>query len=1059
MSQYIEGLAKVAALPPPNVAPTLANGGAGNVDVGTHEVAITFVQASGGETLTGADAAIVISGSAAVVNLTGIPLGPVDCTKRFVYASKVGDPTGPKFRVGEISNNTATTFAYNVQDANLGQQEPATNRYPTAVVELTNGGITGAWVGKSFKFQNEPVWYQIASVQSDVLFTLSTAYTGLRALGTGFAYVVSVDFTTRLGLAELSAGDVDIRDVFTRTVRLLDGYLAGHKLFAGYTEFIQSIAPDKRALSIKAAAGQSAGTTNIFEVLDENGVVVFAVEADGTTTQTLSTAVFDQVKSQTLIGGAQRNIAKYTDSAGNAMLDVGDTGGWFATRIFAGIGGAAIYAGNTTPVATPYPVVAIGLGSNPSPSGLDTLYVKNATAGGLSSGRAMTIETDENSTTSLSVLRVSRLTNTVGHTGGIAWVMQDDQPARVEYAYTAASIRSATSAGSATAGDWLVGLLDAGVSRRIRARVANAGLGLGFGTGNQAPTAPTHAIHIKGALDATTRIRFESGANSASFGSSTSGANKLAMFDAAGVERITFDVAAGGQSLAATGLTVTGSGHGVATIGTTDTTALSGDPAFLDRHDGTVGHRVGLSFRMLNSTPVLKEVAYIGGELASGTAGAELGNLYLGVTIAGTRTPVVTVNSNGRLTVNNPVDVAATAAAMSVKAWSAAAHGIRVVNFTANDRMIELGSAGSDVGVVSVYDGATPTVEQSRLAGGAASWILGRLGVGPSSGNLTPKTFSSSSFYAGSTGVAADLEADSTSGTTFGVVNVTRYDATAGHQAGISLRLLDGGSAKQEYAYLAARIRTNTAGAEEGDVVLSATRAGARTELARLMGSTGALALGTGGDASAMVHVLKSQNADTFVRVDNAFNTASATARVGLQGQMWDGAATNPAFTIARNADGLLAIVNHSTIAGATDSRGLELEQAGNYPIRLRTNASQGQALEVRTLPEEITIAAAATTDSSILIPANAVVLAVTSRVTTVIPTAATFKVGYAADDDAFGTGISTAATTTWPGTDSGPRYFAAATAIRITPNLTPGAATGKVRIAIHYYLAIPATS
>jgi hypothetical protein len=107
---------------------------------------------------------------------------------------------------------------------------------------------------------------------------------------------------------------------------------------------------------------------------------------------------------------------------------------------------------------------------------------------------------------------------------------------------------------------------------------------------------------------------------------------------------------------------------------------------------------------------------------------------------------------------------------------------------------------------------------------------------------------------------------------------------------------------------------------------------------------------------------------------------------------------------------------------------------------------------------ELLTIAAAATTDTSgNLLPANSYIESVVVRVTTVIPTAATFTVGDATIPGRFATGVAVAAGTTAVGLihvdqtgTSGPRQTAAAK-VRITPNLTPGAATGVVRITVFY--------
>lgn len=109
---------------------------------------------------------------------------------------------------------------------------------------------------------------------------------------------------------------------------------------------------------------------------------------------------------------------------------------------------------------------------------------------------------------------------------------------------------------------------------------------------------------------------------------------------------------------------------------------------------------------------------------------------------------------------------------------------------------------------------------------------------------------------------------------------------------------------------------------------------------------------------------------------------------------------------------------------------------------------------------ELLTIAAAATTDTTgNLLPADAIIESVAIRVTTVIPTAATFTVGDATTAARFATGVSAAATTTAIGllhrhpdvaAAAGPVQTTAAK-VRITPNASPAAATGVVRIQVYF--------
>lgn len=113
----------------------------------------------------------------------------------------------------------------------------------------------------------------------------------------------------------------------------------------------------------------------------------------------------------------------------------------------------------------------------------------------------------------------------------------------------------------------------------------------------------------------------------------------------------------------------------------------------------------------------------------------------------------------------------------------------------------------------------------------------------------------------------------------------------------------------------------------------------------------------------------------------------------------------------------------------------------------------------VRQLTELTTIAAAATTDTVIQIPADVVVKAVAVRVVTAIPTAATFTVTGATSGTVFSTAaVSTAATTTNKGNAAAAYYNATAQSIRFTPNAVPGAATGQVRVVLFYEDVRPPT-
>lgn len=155
---------------------------------------------------------------------------------------------------------------------------------------------------------------------------------------------------------------------------------------------------------------------------------------------------------------------------------------------------------------------------------------------------------------------------------------------------------------------------------------------------------------------------------------------------------------------------------------------------------------------------------------------------------------------------------------------------------------------------------------------------------------------------------------------------------------------------------------------------------------------------------------------------------------------------------LARNAAGVVE-VNNGTAGTFRD-----MKVRGSYVAPSSANA---QTLGLLCLTELTTIAAAATTDTTIQMPAGAVVMAVSARVTTAIPDATTFDVGDSGSATRFSTAsVAVAANSTDAGTKAGAYYNAGALSVRLTMNGTPPAAnTGRVRVTIYYFLSTPPTS
>lgn len=159
------------------------------------------------------------------------------------------------------------------------------------------------------------------------------------------------------------------------------------------------------------------------------------------------------------------------------------------------------------------------------------------------------------------------------------------------------------------------------------------------------------------------------------------------------------------------------------------------------------------------------------------------------------------------------------------------------------------------------------------------------------------------------------------------------------------------------------------------------------------------------------------------------------------------------------NSDPLTTSV--TTLGTDASTSGVLALKNGNNAMEYRIYAGNGGYLSnVKCVTESLTIAAAATTVSATSIPAGAILLGVGVRVTTVIPTAATFTMTTTVGGTTLNTAaVSSAANSTDPGTAAGASYRAAATTVTITPNLTPGTATGVVRLQYYYLQVTPPTS
>lgn len=200
------------------------------------------------------------------------------------------------------------------------------------------------------------------------------------------------------------------------------------------------------------------------------------------------------------------------------------------------------------------------------------------------------------------------------------------------------------------------------------------------------------------------------------------------------------------------------------------------------------------------------------------------------------------------------------------------------------------------------------------------------------------------------------------------------------------------------------------------------------------------------------------------VRIDSAGNLGTVTTWGTNAAKVWGcGDSTLPTTSPANTVQW-----GCSDIDGVAGKHGLTVIAEDLTKFRFGNNSAQfetqgnGQRLNIQSLTESHTLAAAASSTTTIQIPANALVVGVATRVTTAITGCSpdAFNVGVSGANLRYADSIATTANATNPGTLAGVLYYAAATGIRFTcDDETDSFTGGVVRTTIHYLTITPATS
>lgn len=117
------------------------------------------------------------------------------------------------------------------------------------------------------------------------------------------------------------------------------------------------------------------------------------------------------------------------------------------------------------------------------------------------------------------------------------------------------------------------------------------------------------------------------------------------------------------------------------------------------------------------------------------------------------------------------------------------------------------------------------------------------------------------------------------------------------------------------------------------------------------------------------------------------------------------------------------------------------------------------QTAVIQQASELLTVAAAATSDTTLEVPAGCLILGVSARVTVAVTCTSTFDVGTSGTANLFLAAVSKAANTTAAKAPATYVVTSAATKLRVTPDTTPSDATGRVRLTVTYISLTAPTS
>jgi hypothetical protein len=146
----------------------------------------------------------------------------------------------------------------------------------------------------------------------------------------------------------------------------------------------------------------------------------------------------------------------------------------------------------------------------------------------------------------------------------------------------------------------------------------------------------------------------------------------------------------------------------------------------------------------------------------------------------------------------------------------------------------------------------------------------------------------------------------------------------------------------------------------------------------------------------------------------------------------------------------LFSVVNNETEERAY------IEHNGAFAIH---KYDHGQELKFDIEEELVTVGTGSSTYAVFVIPSGSQVSAISSYVVSDLPDSNTYSIGVTGAEGRYGAAIGAGPGASHHGMDDGIRYYGASTNIVVTPSPAPSAATGTIRLTVHYIKTTPCSS